>query len=93
MELKLGNNKMLLLIIGVLVIYLLFNNNSTSGYNSGDAYNEGKKDARNNIPKKDMSSFVKLHANDKKAGSYYNTYVKGWDEVKTKVKKSLTKKK
>ena len=33
MEIKLGSNKVLLLIIGVLVIYMLFFNN-TSGYNS-----------------------------------------------------------
>ena len=91
MQLKLGSNKMLLLIIGVLVIYLIFKNN-TSGYVSGDAYNEGKKDARNNIAKKDLSSFVKSHANVKKVETYYNTYVKGWDEVKNKTKKNLSKK-
>ena len=40
MQIKFGSNKMLLLMIGVLVIYLLFFNN-TSGYESKYAYIEG----------------------------------------------------
>jgi len=78
MEIKFSHNKILFIIIAVLVIYLLFFNN-TSGYSSNDAYVQGYDDKIEGVYKN--ASFFKLRYSDK-SGTLYSQYMSGWNTAR-----------
>jgi len=78
MKIKFSHNKILFIIIAVLVIYLLFFNN-TSGYSSNDAYDEGYDDRIKNMSKKTNIDFNVVHPD--KSGVLYAQYVMGWNSA------------
>ena len=88
MKIKFGSNKILLLIIAALVIYMLFFSN-TSGYSNRDAYKEGYSDSVNNVSRKSQASFVKAHSKEKKPQRHYDQYKAGFKAGETDLKKSL----
>ena len=88
MKIKLGSNKILLLIIAALVIYMLFFSN-TSGYSNRDAYKEGYSDSINKVSQKSQASFVRAHAKEKKPQRHYGQYKAGFRAGENDLKKSL----